>query len=157
MGHLSCLSSREDLLSLLIFSHSWGSALSCISQMRCVFPPSHSSVPLHTLGGNCSELLTLGFGSFSWRLVAVPYLTWTSMFSGWEIDLYTKIRGLGVWEEASVLNGTLRGRWSYFTKDSAEHLWFTLLFRRLFYVLLWFSDFSWFGFGNVKSRQGVGK
>ena len=45
----------------------------------------------------------------------------------------------------------------YFTRDRAECLWFTLLLRSLFYVLLWFSDFSWFGFGKVKSRQGVGK
>lgn len=62
-----------------------------------------------------------------------------------------------------VFEGKLRspvelfGAVCYFSRDSAECFWFTLLFRSLFYVLLWFSDFSWFGFGKVKSRQGVGK
>ena len=57
-----------------------------------------------------------------------------------------------LWSPVELFGGVC-----YFTRDRAECLWFTLLFRSLFYVLLWFSDFSWFGFGKVKSRQGVGK
>jgi hypothetical protein len=40
---------------------------------------------------------------------------------------------------------------------ASDCLLFPLLFRSLFYVLLWFADVSWFGIGKVKSRQGVGK
>lgn len=104
---LAGLAPEKICFLFLFFSHSWGSEFSCISRMCCIFPPINSSVPLHTLGENCSELLTLGFGPFSQRLVVVPYLTWTFMFSGWEIDLYTKNPKVG------SLRGSFGPQWSF--------------------------------------------
>lgn len=114
----ACLCSRKDLFSLIISLHVRGWELGCVCQMHCVaFTPAVPCLMIWYLEEReivrrkiCSVPWTLGFGHFSWRQpLAASFLIPTSLFSGREINLYSKTQGF----VARCLRGSFSPQWSF--------------------------------------------
>ena len=114
----ACLCSRKDLFFFIISPHVRGWEPGCVCQMHCVaLTPAVPCLMIWYLGERetvrrkiCSVPWTLGFGHFSWRQsLAASFLILTSLFSGQEINLYTKTQGF----VSRCLRGSFGPQWSF--------------------------------------------
>lgn len=115
---LYCLSLLQKRSVFFISLHVRGWEPGCVCQMHCVaFTPAVPCLMIWYLEEReivrrkiCSVPWTLGFGHFSWRQpLAASFLITTSLFSGREINLYSKTQGF----VARCLRGSFSPQWSF--------------------------------------------
>ena len=117
---LYCLSllQKRSVFFFIISPHVRGWEPGCVCQMHCVaLTPAVPCLMIWYLGERetvrrkiCSVPWTLGFGHFSWRQsLAASFLILTSLFSGQEINLYTKTQGF----VSRCLRGSFGPQWSF--------------------------------------------